>query len=212
MAQFNFPNSPSNGDTHTQNGVTYVWDGEAWRRQSSVTPGAQGAQGNNGAQGAQGNIGTAGSTGIPVGTIVAYGGSSAPSGWQLCNGGSASTSALQAVVGSNVPDLRDRFLVGSGSSYSLGATGGASSVTLTEAQMPQHSHGVTDPGHTHTWDRQDVVINNGYRPWPASNNDCSRTTANTGSNTTGISINNTGSSQSHENRPPYYALTYIIKT
>ena len=102
--------------------------------------------------------------------------------------------------------------MGSGSGYSLGAQGGAISVTLTEAQMPQHSHGVTDPGHTHTWDRQDVSINNGYRPWPASNNDCSRTTANTGSNTTGISINNTGSSQSHENRPPYYALTYIIKT
>ena len=29
MAQFNFPNSGlSNGDTHTQNGVTFVWDGE----------------------------------------------------------------------------------------------------------------------------------------------------------------------------------------
>ena len=60
MAQFNFPNSPSNGDTHTQNGATYVWDGEAWRRQSSGGSGAQGAQGNNGAQGATGSTGAQG--------------------------------------------------------------------------------------------------------------------------------------------------------
>ena len=59
MAQFNFPNSPSNGSTHTQNGVTFVWDGSSWRRQGTTGPqgaqGHQGAQGNNGAQGAQGN-------------------------------------------------------------------------------------------------------------------------------------------------------------
>ena len=53
MAQFNFPSSGlSNGDTHTQNGVTFVWDGEAWRRQGVAGP--TGAQGNAGAQGAAG--------------------------------------------------------------------------------------------------------------------------------------------------------------
>ena len=31
MAQFNFPNSPNNGDSHTQNGITFVWDGEAYK-------------------------------------------------------------------------------------------------------------------------------------------------------------------------------------
>ena len=44
MAQFNFPSSPSNGDSFTQNGVTFQWDGEAWRRQ-----GVAGAQGSAGA-------------------------------------------------------------------------------------------------------------------------------------------------------------------
>ena len=115
------------------------------------------------------------------GMIMMYTGSTAPSGWAICNGQNGT------------PDLRDRFIVGAGSAYSIGNTGGANSVTLTLDQIPPH---------THTWDRQDVSINNGYRPWPANNNDCSRSTQNTGS---------AGGGQSHENRPPYYALMFIMK-
>ena len=52
MAQFNFPSSPNNGDSFTQNSVTFVWDGEAWRRQGVAGPtGAQGNQGNTGTTG-----------------------------------------------------------------------------------------------------------------------------------------------------------------
>ena len=48
-----------------------------------------------------------------------------------------------------------RFLVGSNASYTLGSTGGSSSITLTEANMPKHRHKVdsttaTIPAHTHT--------------------------------------------------------------
>ena len=141
--------------------------------------------------------------------ILWYGNTSnIPPGFVLCDGNNGT------------PNLTDRFVVGAGGAYSPGATGGSSSVTLSTAQLPSHNHSasssVNDPGHFHTWDRQDVIINNGYRPWPASNNDCSRTTANTGTNTTGITVNttigSTGSGQSHENRPPYYALCYIMKT
>ena len=109
---------------------------------------------------------------------------SIPTGFVLCDGNNGT------------PDLRNRFVVGAGTggNYSPGNTGGADSVTLTLDQIPAH---------THTWDRQDVSINNGYRPWPANNNDCSRSTQNTGS---------AGGGQSHENRPPYYALCYIMKT
>ena len=32
MAAFDFPSSPSNGDNYTANGVTWSWDGSAWRR------------------------------------------------------------------------------------------------------------------------------------------------------------------------------------
>ena len=58
MAAFDFPNSPSNGDNYTANGITWTWDGNSWRRSSAV-----GAQGNVGAQGAQGHQGNTGATG-----------------------------------------------------------------------------------------------------------------------------------------------------
>ena len=116
-----------------------------------------------------------------TGMIMMYNGSSAPSGWAICDGSYGT------------PDLRDRFIVGTGSSYSLGNTGGANSVTLTLNQIPAH---------THTYERTDVGINVNDRPWPASNNDCDMTNQNTSS---------AGGGQSHENRPPYYALMFIMK-
>ena len=79
----------------------------------------------------------------------------------------------------------------------LGDTGGANSVTLTVAQIPAH---------THTYERTDVGINVNDRPMQInawSNNDCDMTNQNTSS---------TGGGQSHENRPPYYALVFIMKT
>ena len=56
MAAFNFPASPSNGDTYTLNSVTYQYDGTKWVRYSAAV-GAQGATGSTGAQGAQGHQG-----------------------------------------------------------------------------------------------------------------------------------------------------------
>ena len=56
MAAFNFPPSPSNGDTYTLNSVTYQYDGTKWVRYSA-TVGAQGSTGPTGAQGAQGHQG-----------------------------------------------------------------------------------------------------------------------------------------------------------
>ena len=131
-----------------------------------------------------------------------------PTGFVLCDGNN------------NTPDLRDRFVVGAGSAYSPNNTGGSSSVTLSESQLPSHNHSasssVSDPGHAHSYIDQYVVINNGYRPWPANNNDCAARNINTGSQTTGISVSttigNTGSGSAIENRPPYYALCYIMKT
>ena len=157
-----------------------------------------------------------------TGMIMMYTGNSAPSGWAICNGSSGT------------PDLRDRFIVGAGSAYSVNNTGGAASVTLSTAQLPAHSHSTpnhshsfsastTGGNHNHQYIDQYVVIDNGYRPWPASNNDCAQRNVNTSgsgshshsvSGTTGNanpSTNNTGSGNSHENRPPYYALMFIMK-
>ena len=58
MAAFNFPNSPSTNQTHTENGITFKWDGEIWKRAGIA--GAQGSQGAPGAQGAQGHQGRQG--------------------------------------------------------------------------------------------------------------------------------------------------------
>ena len=55
MAAFNFPNSPSNGQTHTENGVTFVWDGSAWKKNpASLAKGQKGAQGPAGPAGPAG--------------------------------------------------------------------------------------------------------------------------------------------------------------
>lgn len=68
---------------------------------------------------------------IPIGGIIMWSGSvgSVPAGWALCDGSNGT------------PDLRNRFIVGAGSTYSPGTTGGAASVTLTASQMPSHTHG-----------------------------------------------------------------------
>jgi microcystin-dependent protein len=63
-------------------------------------------------------------------------------GWAFADGA--------AHFGYTTTDLRDKFVVGSGLSYNLGDTGGANTVTLTTAEIPVHTHTLTDPGHTHT--------------------------------------------------------------
>ena len=50
----NFPNSPSNNDTHTENGLTWKWDGTTWIIQSSLAPGPAGPPGNDGPPGPPG--------------------------------------------------------------------------------------------------------------------------------------------------------------
>ncbi|QNB14301.1 hypothetical protein G5S35_22445 [Paraburkholderia tropica] len=80
---------------------------------------------------------------LPVGTILMYSGAVANiasafgTKWALCNGQNGT------------PNLMDKFVVGAGNIYAPGSTGGASSYTLSVANMPIHSHGVSDPGHSH---------------------------------------------------------------
>ena len=130
MAAFNFPASPSNGDTYTLNSVTYQYDGTKWVRYSA----AVGAQGSTGSTGAQGASGSAGSTGIPSGFIGLWSGASnaIPSGWYLCDGNNST------------PDLRDKFIIGAGNSYAVDATGGSK-----DAVVISHSHTINN--HTHSF-------------------------------------------------------------
>ena len=83
MAAFDFPNSPSVGNTYTANGVTFQWNGSVWTRYSAST-GAQGSTGPTGAQGAVGSTGAQGATGStgPTGAQGATG----PTGAQGAQG------------------------------------------------------------------------------------------------------------------------------
>ena len=132
-----------------------------------------------------------------AGMIMMWSGSIAtiPSGWLLCDGTNST------------PNLRDRFVVGAGSTYAVAATGGSANAIVVSHT---HTATVTDPGHFHSGGRVSY-LNNGI---PSGANDTTSTPGNTGSNTTGISVANSteGASGTNANLPPYYALAYIMKS
>jgi len=160
------------------------------------------------------------SSAIPTGVIAMWSGSIAtiPSGWYLCNGTNGT------------PDLRDRFIVGAGNTYTPSGTGGSA-----DAIVPSHSHtassstttSITDLGHKHN-DRMSIGHddNNGTNGQDASINlrqsaDAptlsyygTNETATTGilaSSSTSTTVNAAGVSATNANLPPYYALAYIMK-
>lgn len=156
----------------------------------------------------------------PVGTVNAYAGATAPDGWLLCNGAAVSRTtyaALYAVIGTtygagdgsttfNVPNLTNRVPVGSGGTYSAGNTGGAATVTLSESQIPAHTHGsVAD--HTHSVPRgaANATVASGSGATVAN------TTATSTGGAGGHTHSSVGGGAAHENMPPYLALPYIVR-
>ena len=151
-----------------------------------------------------------------TGMIMMWGGTTAPTGWQLCDGGTASTSTLQTVLGqTNVPDLRDKFVVGAGNAYARHATGGESTVQLSETHLPEHYHlGFANATGSQQRTGSNLSANNYAAKGTGAGNiyeTYNITTAGTGSGYAGRS-STVGDGTAHENKPPYYALTYIIKT
>jgi hypothetical protein len=143
-------------------------------------------------------------TTIPTGMISIWYGAigSVPTGWYLCDGTNGT------------PDLRDRFVVGAGSTYSVAATGGSK-----DAIVVSHTHTatstVTDPGHTHSMIAiSSASLGGGGETIPRTPN--TNTTFTTNSNTTGITVATTnassGVSGTNANLPPYYALAYVMKS
>jgi microcystin-dependent protein len=144
----------------------------------------------------------------PQGLILIWSGSiaSIPTGWNLCDG---STVAGYGVV----PDLRDRFIAGSGSTYALKATGGSR-----DSIVVAHTHTGTAGAHTHS---ANVSVNTGAGNYAACQSrirPCfgvtfygGSTTGSTDATTPALSIDSQGSSGINANLPPYLALAYIIK-
>jgi hypothetical protein len=126
---------------------------------------------------------------MPIGSIMMWYGEvdKIPGGWEICDGSSGT------------PDLRDRFVVGAGSSYKKGDTGGKNKVQLSISEMPSHNH----TNNLSKW----------YRSFSGADGQPAALTTGEGSNNHGYSkaSENAGNDQSHENRPPYYALYYIMR-
>lgn len=137
---------------------------------------------------------------LPTGAIILWSGSlgSIPSGYVICDGTNST------------PDLRDRFIVGAGSTYAVNATGGTA-----DAIVVSHTHTatstVTDPGHTHTG-----TVGSGASSTPGGGFTIPYGNYSIGSAFTGITVATTnasaGTSGTNQNLPPYYALAYIMKT
>ena len=143
---------------------------------------------------------------IPAGGIIMWSGTIASianiDGWALCDGQNGP------------PDLRNKFIVcasddaGTGVTFDAGTGaesgdyapntfGGSTAHQLNIDQMPSHDHPYTNGDAYWTVDSS-ATQNEG----PASG----------GSElTTRSAVNAQGGGQYHENRPPYYALAYIMK-
>ena len=158
---------------------------------------------------------------VPKGAIIMWSGTIDAQGhplvegvadtrWHICDGAAGT------------PDLRDRFVVGAGSTYATGATGGAAEVTLTAAQLPSHNHSFSgetseDGSHEHTyydrlWETTQSVTTGA---WKAANNDYYlwegwTDPAGDHKHTFSGTTASVGGGTAHEHRPPYYALTFIL--
>ncbi len=153
---------------------------------------------------------------VPIGTILSYASSSSlPTGYLNCNGAAVSRtlySDLFLVIGTtwgvgdnsttfNVPDLQNMFIRGAGTSP-VG--------TFEANTFGSHTHGVNDPGHTHTQSQGQRGAFGGVNPVPnglTGTNYVNQPAI--ASATTGITIANSGGS---ETRPDNKRVLYIIKT
>ena len=134
---------------------------------------------------------------IPVGGIIMWSGSAneVPDGWALCDG--------RTISGKTTPNLKGKFVVGydpSDSDYNaVGKTGGYKNITLTVEQIPAHKH-------------NNSVRTVGYAA--AYNGSKEAATFDGNSKNNGhenIIGQDTGGGQPHENRPPYYAMCFIMR-
>lgn len=153
-------------------------------------------------------------TGPPVGTITAFAGTAAPKDWMLAQGQvllQTSHPELFNVIGTtygsngsnrfNLPDLRGVVVAGLSSAdvefNALGKSFGTKTHTLTQAQMPMHTHSSgNNAGH---------YVYGGSGQGAGFQGTGFRTQLST------ITTGSAGSGQAHNNIQPTLTLNYIIK-
>lgn len=113
--------------------------------------------------------------------------------WHICDGTNGT------------PDLRGKFILGSSDSHAVGSTGGEETHTLNEAELPKLSGYVKHLIRWgNDWKTGGILINStalGTRFPSASTENAYDTQLNI----------NFGGDQSHNNMPPYYTLSFIMK-
>lgn len=181
---------------------------------------------------------------VPVGSITMWAAATAPENWHLCNGDGLRMDLypeLYAVIGNTygspapnwffVPNLCGKFVVGldpSDTDYNaLKKEGGAKKVTLTEQQLPSHTHGKGTLNSTGCFPAVDKEQNplyggafkrrSGYwQTYLKGSESGDRWGAIVDYDwAKGVpadaATDSTGGGQSHENRPPFITMNYIIK-
>jgi len=167
-----------------------------------------------------------------VGQIVPIMCSAVPDNMLLCDGSThlrEDYPSLYAILDTafivdadhfNVPDLRGRTVIGSGTGSGLtaravNASGGVETVSLTEAQNGLHDHAIADPGHTHG-PHAPATSYRGFHSGgssgiaAANNAVLNDSFTETASNITSISIEVSGEGAAHENMQPFRALKYAV--
>jgi microcystin-dependent protein len=165
-----------------------------------------------------------------LGQIQIVGFNFAPKGWATCDGQLLpinQNQALFAILGTTyggdgrttfgLPDLRDRTPLGAGqgpglSSYQLGEVDGSETVTLTAAQLPQHTHALMADGSVSgsgTPTGTEVFgVSKGAKPGAVNVYGSAANANTTAMDPSALSA--TGGSQPHNNRQPYLGLLFII--
>lgn len=143
--------------------------------------------------------GTFDSNGYPVNPDTNAG----DTGWHICDGTNGT------------PDLRGRFILGASDGHAVGSTGGEENHTLTAAEMPAHKHtGTTSTNGEHSHGVRDADYHDGYgKSFDSGDWGPKRyiPTSNAGNHNHTFTTDNAGGGAAHNNMPPYYALSYIMK-
>jgi len=133
---------------------------------------------------------------VPVGGVIMWTKTELPDDehWAICDGSTKN--------GIKTPDLRGRFIVGvDDSDYGLNATGGEKTHQLTTEEMPKHEHKLKNA-------EGGKSLKGGNDGWY---NDYMRQDSYDDAWHTDYPTLTAGGDKAHENRPPYYALYYIMR-